>query len=379
MSDVLLTVSGVIADDIDSRIATGQRPRADYIEMAKAFDADLLDYSRAREQTGWIGRVLEWFGGANLLVAWACFLVRNRYSTIFTDGEQVGIPLAIFSRFGGKGSMRHLMIAHILSVGKKMLFFRLFKLQRQIDLFFVYSTWQKWFIQQQWQVPTERIIFTPFMVDQHFFSLEEVTSRPRCMICAVGLEFRDYPTLLQAVSGLDVEVVIAAASPWSKRSDSTQDQMIPRNVTVRKFSQYELRQLYADCRFVVMPLYDVEFQAGVTAILEAMSMERAVICSQTSGQTDVIIDNETGIYVKPEDPMALREAIVNLLGNPEKAAALGKSGRELIEEEMHLDHYVDRLTRYVNQTTQTSTTQLVNNSSPTSTSVVNAEVIDRLY
>jgi hypothetical protein len=36
-----------------------------------------------------------------------------------------------------------------------------------------------------------------------------------------------------------------------------------------------------------VPLLDVPFQAGVTTILEAMAMEKTVICSRTLGQTDV--------------------------------------------------------------------------------------------
>jgi glycosyltransferase involved in cell wall biosynthesis len=163
------------------------------------------------------------------------------------------------------------------------------------------------------------------------------------MICAVGLEFRDYPTLIEAVRGLDVELIIAAASPWSKRPDSTADQAIPANVTVRRFSQFELRQLYADSQFVVMPLYNVDFQAGVTAILEAMAMERAVICSQTPGQTDVIVDGETGVYTPVGDPAALRAAIQGLLDDPQAAARLGAQGRTLIENRMSLDRYVERL------------------------------------
>src|SRR5205823_8678819 len=134
-----------------------------------------------------------------------------------------------------------------------------------------------------------------------------VTARQsdRPHICAVGLEARDYPTLIQAVSGLDLEVTIAAASPWSKRSDTTEGEAIPENVRVSRFTQFDLRQLYADCQFMVMPLYDVNFQAGVTAILEAMAMSRAVICSRTPGQTDVIVDGETGLYVPTSDPQAL--------------------------------------------------------------------------
>jgi glycosyltransferase involved in cell wall biosynthesis len=208
---------------------------------------------------------------------------------------------------------------------------------------------------QRWSVPPERVALSPFMVDARFFALDQVPAprgpRERPLICAVGLEHRDYPTLLAAVRGLPVDLVIAAASPWSKRSDTTAGQEIPANVTVARFSQYDLRQLYADSSFLVMPLYNVAFQAGVTAILEAMSMSRAVICSRTPGQTDVIVEGETGLYVPPGDVPALRSAIEGLLARPADANAgdggrLGQAGRRVIEQEMNLDLYVQRFAGY---------------------------------
>jgi glycosyltransferase involved in cell wall biosynthesis len=241
------------------------------------------------------------------------------------------------------------MIVHILSVKKKMLFFDRFGIQSHIDRFFVYSTWQKRFIERRWQVAPERVVFTPFMVDTRFFAPEQVTPNPGSLpqICSVGLEARDYRTLLESVRGLDTRVTIAAASPWSKRTDSTADQDIPENVTVRRFSQFELRQLYADSRFMVMPLHNVDFQAGVTAILEAMAMGRAVICTRTPGQTDVVVEGETGLYVPPGDPQALRTAIEHLLANPQEAKRMGQAGRRLVEQMMSLDCYVERLSRFV--------------------------------
>lgn len=349
MADVLLTVSGTIDPDIETQVAQGARPRVDYLEMARAFDAELMDYGRARRETGWFGELLERLGGPNLRLAWACFRRRKQHKVIFTDGEQVGLPLALLGSLGGLRGVHHMMIAHILSVGKKMLLMDLFQLHHRIHTFFVYSNWQKRFIQARWNIGPERAVFTPFMVDSKFFDPQQVTPRPRRMICAVGLEFRDYPTLIQAVRGLDVEVVIAAASPWSKRADTTAHEEIPENVTVRKFSQYELRQIYADSLFLVMPLYNVNFQAGVTAILEAMSMEKAVICSQTPGQDDVVIDGKTGLYVPPEDAAALRSAIESLLDDPQRAAAMGAAGRHRIETYMSLDHYTDRLNHFVQE------------------------------
>ena len=99
---------------------------------------------------------------------------------------------------------------------------------------------------------------------------------------------------MEAARGLDVQFVIAAGSPWSKRADSTADQDIPDNVLVRRFTQFELRDLYARSAFMAMPLYNVNFQAGVTALLEAMAMGKAVVCSSTPGQTDVVVEGETG-------------------------------------------------------------------------------------
>jgi glycosyltransferase involved in cell wall biosynthesis len=356
MKNVLLTVSGNIAPDIDEQIAQRKRPMADYIAMARAFNADLLDYRQARQDAGWFGKLLDKVGGDNLLLAWRCFRLRRAYPVIFTDGEQVGIPLALFFKFLGIGRRaRHLMISHILSVPKKMVLFDWLELASQIDLFFPYATWQKNFIESRWKVPPERVIFTPFMVDTNFFAPEMALGDSHLplpadpsipVICAVGLEFRDYPTLIQAVKGLNVHLVIAAASPWSKRADTTVQQEIPENVSVQRFSQYELRNLYAVSRFTVMPLFNVNFQAGVTAILEAMAMERAVICSRTPGQTDVVVEGETGMYVPPQDPAALRQAIQELLDEPQVCAEMGKKARQRILDEMSLECYVKRLAPY---------------------------------
>ena len=343
---VLLTVSGEIDPAIHERIRRGERPRADYLEMARGFNAALLDYRAARAGAGVFGRLLERVAGSNALLAWMCWRNRARYRDIMTDGEQVGIPLALLLKFFGRGARetRHAMIVHTLSVGKKMLFFDRLGIQSHVDRFIVYCTWQKEFIENRWQVPSARVILSPFMVDDSFFSMAHASpatgapSRPR--ICAVGLERRDYATLMDAVRDLAVDVVIAAASPWSKQDDATRNATVPPNVTVKKFTQYELRQLYADSAFMVMPLYNVTFQAGVTAILEAMAMERAVICSLTPGQTDVIVDGEHGVYVRAEDAPALRSAIEQLLGDPDAAARMGRAGRQLIERRMNLEHYV---------------------------------------
>lgn len=357
---VLLTVSGEIPADISAQVERGERPLPDYAAMAAAFCADVLDTRLAEQAGGLAGRLLGRVAGRNAQLAWATFRLRRHYDVLFSDGEQVGIPLALLLKLAHPWGARprHVMISHILSTPQKTPFFDLLGLQSHVDTFVTYATWQQRFIRERWDLPVHRVVFTPFMVDADFFSPQRAGSQPlrlpegvtrsgEPVICAAGLEFRDYPTLMEAVRGLPVQVVIAAASPWSRREDSTAGQAIPPNVHVDRFTQAELRELYAQSAFVVLPLYDVAFQAGVTALLEAMAMEKAVICSRTPGQTDVVVEGETGLYVQPEDPAALRGAISYLLEHPELAREMGEAGRRRVTGEMDLQRYVQRLLPHV--------------------------------
>jgi glycosyltransferase involved in cell wall biosynthesis len=348
---VVLTVSGVIAADIREQIASGRRPRADYLELGRAFGADLIDYAAARTIAGAIGALLEKLGGPNLVLAYACWKIRKSCQAIVTDGEQVGLALAALLKITPGARPRHLMIVHVMSERKKTIFLDWLGVQSAIDRFITYSRWQQRFIEDRWKLSRDRVLWTPFMVDQEFFAPERVrpnsTARPQ--ICAVGLERRDYETLLRAVEDLDVHVVIAAASPWSKQTEGVASRTIPSNVTVQKFTQYDLRQLYADSSFMVMPLDDVKFQAGVTAILECMAMGKAVVCSRVLGQTDVVVEDENGRYVPPGDPSTLSTEIRRLLSDPNEAIRLGGNGRKLVERQMNVDLYAERLTGFLRE------------------------------
>ena len=343
----LLTVSGSIPPDLDGQIAQGLRPRADYRMIAGAADAEVVDVDRALAESGRIGRAMHRAGGAGLLLAWYAFRNRRRFEVLLTDGEQVGIPLALLTRVLGRGGSAHVMIVHILSVPKKARLIRTVRVAGQIDRYVVYCTRQAEFIRDELGVPDERIVLSTFMVDSDFFAPGSVNTARRRLICSAGLERRDYPTLMEAVDGLDVDVVIAAASPWSKQGDSSAGRALPANVEVRRLTLFELRELYAASAFVVMPLLEVDFQAGITTILEAMAMGLPVVCTRTAGQTDTVIEGQTGVYVPPADAAALRSAIVRLLDDDAEAARLGANARRWVIEHADIAVYAEFLGRIV--------------------------------
>jgi glycosyltransferase involved in cell wall biosynthesis len=221
-------------------------------------------------------------------------------------------------------------------------------LGHQVDTMVVYSSAQQQFITDRLRFPADRVHLTPFTVDTGFFAPgQAVAAESDPMICTAGLEFRDYATLVAAARDLPARVVIAAASPWSKRKDETAALDVPANVEVCRLGFADLRQLYADARLVVMPLQDVEFQAGITTILEGMAMGRVVVCTRTRGQTDVLVDGSTGVYVPPGDAERLRAALQELLDDPDRAARLGAAAREYVVAECDVAVYAKRLAEVV--------------------------------
>jgi glycosyltransferase involved in cell wall biosynthesis len=78
------------------------------------------------------------------------------------------------------------------------------------------------------------------------------------------------------------------------------------------------------------------------ALLEAMAMARPVVATAMGGNVDVIEDGATGVLVPPRDPEALAEALLRLLGDPDRARRLGAAARERARAEHSLEGMVAR-------------------------------------
>lgn len=68
------------------------------------------------------------------------------------------------------------------------------------------------------------------------------------------------------------------------------------------------------------------------AILEAMSMEKAVVATDVGGTGEVVRHGHTGLLVPPKDPQALAAAIADVLSQPARAIEMGRLGRRVIED-----------------------------------------------
>jgi phosphatidylinositol alpha-1,6-mannosyltransferase len=67
--------------------------------------------------------------------------------------------------------------------------------------------------------------------------------------------------------------------------------------------------------------------------LEASACGLPVIVGRSGGAVDTVLDGRTGMVVDPTDVRAVAAAAVELLTHPELAAAMGRAGREWVEQD----------------------------------------------
>lgn len=76
------------------------------------------------------------------------------------------------------------------------------------------------------------------------------------------------------------------------------------------------------------------------AVLEAMAAGRPAVCTAVGGIPELVEEGVTGHLVPPRDPPALARHLMALLGDRERARAMGRAGRTRVEAEFGFERFV---------------------------------------
>lgn len=251
--------------------------------------------------------------------------------------ERVGLPLSLLP-----SDAPRIQIAHLLTSAQKRRMAQVTRYLERTDATLVFSRPQERYLREEVGLGPAQARFIPDKVDHRFF-----TPAGRIddggYVLSVGREQRDYETLVDALAPLPVPGVIVSGSPWSHRSAAPLS--VPDHVTVRSGLSYpELRDLYRNARAVVIPVFPgTSYAAGVNGILEAMACGIPVIASDTPGLSGYVRDGVDGRTVAPGDANALRETVEELWEDPGQARQLGDAGRDIVERDRTVDHFVERV------------------------------------
>ena len=113
-------------------------------------------------------------------------------------------------------------------------------------------------------------------------------------IFATGRSNRDYDFFIRTVKDINHKVIIAC--------DSYKNIKLPLNVIILKNCyDDEMLDLMAHCHCVAVPLKDLRMSSGQLVVLQAMALGKPVICTNSDGLKDYVINNVTGIILNNKE------------------------------------------------------------------------------
>jgi glycosyltransferase involved in cell wall biosynthesis len=203
--------------------------------------------------------------------------------------------------------------------------------------------------------------FYKYDPSQETLLTQQETAKPRIFTSA-GKTGRDYQTLIEAFDGINYPLKIYGIE---KNALPVSD--LPSNVTVpaslgepNGFLPFDkLLEEYKQAYVIAIPLdipqqrVDTVTLIGLTSLLEAMAMGKAVIMTRNR-QIDIDVEKEgIGIFVESGDVEGWKQAISYLGTHPEIAAEMGYRARQLCEKKYSLENFTAQLADFLKETINT--------------------------
>lgn len=338
----LLLLGKAPSGDAVAKADAGEIPRIEYVELARALGATIFDYNdvdRSTHPAVVLARRQGHQWGLAALGALRC----KEFDRLYVTGEEVGIPLAMMLHARGRYG-RATVVVHNGGTPKRRLLLRALG----------HAVWRDVIClsERQWHVlvdeiglPAHKVHVFQQWIDERFYRPAPSSGRAD-YVFACGRESRDYPLLQRAAAALPSIPFRVVASGWAPHAgfDPATNLRPTENVRVEHGLSYlALRDAYAAARFVVVPVANVDYAAGVTGLCEAMSSGKAVITTASPGVADYVVHGTSGLVVPTGDAPALRAAIERLWGDPALCARMGRHNRLWVTRELSVTQYVARV------------------------------------
>ena len=263
---------------------------------------------------------------SNLIAALRLLRLRKNCDVIVLGGSRKGNLFAILSALWPGKRPPILMIDCLwykpqnrFQLWLKRLQFHL--MARAVNQFVVWASHEVRDYAAAFSLPEEKFLYIP-----HHHTLEgyEYTVGSGDYIFSGGDGDRDYPTLLEAVKGMNVRVVIA-----TRRKDWNGTVSIPSSVEAFPVNNEDFRKWMAGSRMVVIPMEKGHLHSGgQQTYLNAMAMGKPVVVADDKGAKDYIQNGVDALIVPSGDVEAFRIAIKSVLDDPGFSERLGDNAKK---------------------------------------------------
>jgi len=100
--------------------------------------------------------------------------------------------------------------------------------------------------------------------------------------------------------------------------------------------------------FILLPIsYQHEVEGLGIVFLEAAQFQKPIIASDHGGCREVVIDQQTGLIVEPQNLEQISGAILKILNNQELASKLGEAAKAYVQRKFNWEEEADKLINYL--------------------------------
>jgi glycosyltransferase involved in cell wall biosynthesis len=246
-----------------------------------------------------------------LLVARAFVaLLRHRPKLIFVGSAHRVVPLLLV--------LRRLRILRAKLIVTNQVYFGP-SLSRYADRVIVYS--------RRETEGRSNYVYVPIPADGAFEEVEPHRDADPYLFSGGGT-LRDFASLLSAVDGMDVRVIVVTHSPETLGAATP-----PPNCRVLfTMPLQEFLSYAAGALFVVVPLRGADTPHGHTTIAQALSLGKAVVTTRGAAVADYVRDGVEGLLVDPGDVGGYRHAIQRLLRDEDLRSACERAALDRAPE-----------------------------------------------
>lgn len=192
-------------------------------------------------------------------------------------------------------------------------------------------------------VADEKIIVIPNGIDPAVFPPRRYSAHPRRIAVVACLrEEKRIDVLIAAAPRIltrypDAEIVIAGDGTCRDALVAQARELGVSDRVTFLGHRDDVPEVLAGADIFVLPSRSEAFP---NSIMEAMASGLPVVASAVGGIPELVVDGRTGRLVPPGKPEALADALLGLLGHPERAADYGRASRQAIERTYSYDRMV---------------------------------------
>lgn len=178
--------------------------------------------------------------------------------------------------------------------------------------------------------------------DSHIIDWRKKLGDKFYLFVGVFRYYKGLDILLQAAKSVDYKIVlIGNGDLYNDISNKCKEYNLDNVILLGNVSDIDKEVIFRICYAFIFPS-NFRSEAFGVALLEAAMFNKPMISTEIGTGTSYInINNETGLVIRPNDPIALVQAMSLLWNDPNKVIKMGINARKRYEKIFKLENMVD--------------------------------------